>query len=338
MLNWIHAGPTLLASFLASFVEFVEALTVVLAVGIVRGWKPAIAGTVCALAVLLAMVAVFGQTLAQVPLPLIQLAVGALLLLFGLRWLRKAILRGAGIIALHDEGAAFARESAALRLGKLAGRWDAVAFFSAFKIVMLEGVEVVFIVIAMGHGDLLRPACAGALAALLVVTVLGIVLHKPLTAIPENTLKFCVGVLIAAFGTFWTGEGLGLTWPGADWALLALVPAYAAVALLLRSACRRARAAAQNRPAKAKAKAKAKAQATLQAGTAAVPVWLRGLFSEVAGLFVDDGLLAAGSVLWIAAAGLPGALGHDSGAAAGVLFFAGFAILLGLSALRAARA
>jgi len=189
---------------------------------------------------------------------------------------------------------------------------------------MLEGVEVVFIVIAMGHGDLLRPACIGALAALLAVTALGIVLHKPLTAIPENTLKFGVGVLIAAFGTFWTGEGLGLVWPGADGALLALVPAYAGLALLVMAACRR------------KAKAVTRTPPASKPVAAAPAGWLRGGFGEVAGLFVDDGWLAAATVLWIAFARIAGPLAAADAGSVGVVFFGGFALLLALSALHAA--
>jgi Ca2+/H+ antiporter, TMEM165/GDT1 family len=230
---WAHAGPSMLAAFLASLVEFVEALTIVLAVGTVRGWRDALAGTAAALLTLLAIVAVLGTALARVPLDAIQLAVGTLLLLFGMRWLRKAILRAAGVIPLHDEASAFAREREAMRrAGRAAGPWDRVAFAATFQITMLEGMEVVFIVIAVGAGGagLLLPASLGAAAALALVAILGAALHRPIATVPENTLKFVVGVLLSAFGTFWVGEGMGLVWPGADWALLGLVAAFALAA------------------------------------------------------------------------------------------------------------
>lgn len=237
---WTHAGPSILAAFLASMVEFVEALTVVLAVGSVRGWRDTLLGTAAALGVLLLIVAVLGTTLTRIPLDIIQLAVGTLLLLFGLRWLRKAILRSAGIIPLHDETAAFAKETEAMRGHGIAEGWDSIAFGAAFQITMLEGTEVVFIVIAIGAGSagLLLPASLGALAALLVVMVLGLAIHRPLARIPENSLKFVVGVLLSAFGSFWVGEGIGIAWPGADWSILALIVGYLTTALLTVPLCR----------------------------------------------------------------------------------------------------
>lgn len=239
--NWSHIGPPMVAAFLASLVEFVEALTVVLAVGATRGWKPALAGSGAALAVLLALVAVLGPALTLIPLTIVQLAVGTLLLLFGLRWLRKAILRAAGVIALHDEAAAYEAETAAMRgLGGIRRGWDKIAFIASFKITMLEGVEVVFIVIAVGAGGVgfLVPACLAALAALLVVVLLGVAVHRPLSKVPENTLKFVVGVLLSAFGAFWVGEGLRAPWPGQDWAILGLVAGFGLVALLSVPWCR----------------------------------------------------------------------------------------------------
>jgi uncharacterized membrane protein len=237
---WTHAAPSVLAAFLASLVEFVEALTVILAVGSVRGWRGALSGAAVALAVLLALVAVLGTALSRIPLDVIQLAVGALLLLFGLRWLRKAILRSAGIIPLHDETAAFANERESMRKIAGGGGWDRVAFGAAFQITMLEGAEVVFIVIAIGAGGigLLLPASLGALAALLVVIVLGLVIHRPLARVPENTLKFVVGVLLSAFGSFWVGEGMGVEWPGADWSILGLIFGFLAIAWLSVPLCR----------------------------------------------------------------------------------------------------
>jgi Ca2+/H+ antiporter, TMEM165/GDT1 family len=229
MLDWMHTGPSVLAAFLASLVEFVEALTVVLAVGVVRGWRPALIGTALAVLALLALVVVFGPALQAIPLDLVQLFVGTLLLLFGMRWLRKAILRSAGIITLHDEDVVFASETRALGklgFGSLSG-WDATAIAAAFKIVMLEGIEVVFIVLAIGatSGSVMPPAL-GAGVALFVVILLGIVLHRPLALIPENALKFAVGVLLCGFGAFWTGEGIGITWPAGDWSILALIAGF----------------------------------------------------------------------------------------------------------------
>lgn len=238
----IHAWPSLLAAFLASLVECVEALTVVLAVGAVRGWRSALAGSAAGLLALLLLVAVLGRALARVPLHGLQLVVGALLLLFGLRWLRKAVLRAAGVLALHDEAAIYERETQALRGQTVVARaWDKLAFATAFKITVLEGVEVVFIVLAIGAGrpGLLWPASLGALAALLVVAALGVVVHKPLARVPENTLKFAVGVLLSAFGTFWAGEGMGYAWPGGDWALLGLVGGFLAVSTACVPRCRR---------------------------------------------------------------------------------------------------
>ena len=242
IVDWAHAWPSIVAAFLASLVEFVEALTVILAVGTVRGWRGALIGSGSALAVLVTIVVVLGPTLTRIPLGVVQLAVGGLLLLFGLRWLRKAILRSAGVIPLHDEEATFTKETEALRTVGGGGRpWDKVAIATTFKITMLEGLEVVFIVIALGAGGvgLLIPASAGALAALLLVVLLGLVIHRPLSAIPENTLKFAVGVLLAAFGTFWFGEGIGIEWPGHDWAILDLVAGFLVVALLTVPLCRR---------------------------------------------------------------------------------------------------
>jgi len=236
-----HFAPTFLAAFLASLVEFVEALTVVLAVGAVRGWRGALGGTGLALLLLALMVAALGPAIARIPQDFVRFGLGALLLLFGMRWLRKAILRAAGVLPLHDEEDAYARESAALRaLGGLTRGWDRVAVGASFKITMVEGVEVVFIVIAMGGGGrgLLFPASAGALAALFLVALLGLALHRPVASIPENTLKFLVGVLLCSFGTFWVGEGMSLAWPGEDWSLAALNAGYLASALLLVSLCR----------------------------------------------------------------------------------------------------
>jgi len=242
VIDWTHAWPAVIAAFLASVVEFVEALTVVLAVGTIRGWAGALAGSAAALVVLFAIAVIFGPALTQIPLEDVQLFVGTLLLLFGMRWLRKAILRAAGVLALHDEDQAYAQETETLRrLGGTGNRWDSIAIATSFKITMLEGLEVIFIVIAVGAGGpgVLVPASAGAIAALLLVIALGVILHRPLSAVPENALKFIVGILLSAFGTFWVGEGLGLGWPGQDWSLLGLVLGFILFAALAVPLCRR---------------------------------------------------------------------------------------------------
>lgn len=225
---------TVAASFLASFVEVVEAFTIVLAVGVTRGWRPALTGAVSALAVLAALVLAFGPLLQLIPIALLQFAVGVLLILFGMRWLRKAILRSAGIIALRDEEAAFSRETDALTRYANDRRAGYLAGVAAFKAVLLEGVEVVFIVIAVGtaHGQTLY-AGLGALAAFVLVMLIGLAMHRPLARVPENALKFVVGLMLTSFGVFWTGEGLGAEWPGEDFALLAIFVVIAAASFAM---------------------------------------------------------------------------------------------------------
>ena len=223
MLTWSTVAPAVTAAFLASLVEVVEAFTIVLAVATLRGWRPAAVGTAAGLAVLAGIVVLLGPLLDRVPIASLQLAIGILLLLFGMGWLRKASLRAAGVIPLHDEDAIFTAEADQLseqarqqqrNLGWAAG-------ITALKAVVLEGLEVVFIVIAVGAGrGLLVPASLGALAACALVLAIGAVVHRPLSRVPENILKFGVGVMLSAFGVFWTGEGLGIAWPGQDLALL----------------------------------------------------------------------------------------------------------------------
>ncbi len=222
------------ASFAASFVEAVEALTIVLAVGLARGWRPALTGAAAALAALALIIAAFGPLMSAVPIRALQFVVGVLLLLFGLRWLRKAILRAIGVIPLHDEGAAFARETRELTEARerQAHGLNWIAGMTAFKAVLLEGVEVVFIVVAIGAArGLLGLASAGALAACIAVAAIGAAIHRPLARVPENALKFVVGVMLSAFGLFWTGESLGVAWPGGDAAILAFIALFLAVAL-----------------------------------------------------------------------------------------------------------
>ena len=320
MSSWLGMAPTVVGAFTASLVECVEALTVVLAVGIVRGWRSALLGACAALISLLVLVAVLGQSLARVQLAVLQLLVGTLLLLFGLRWLRKAILRAAGLLALHDELATFAKETAVIKnVGTPISAWDRAGAATAFKIVMLEGIEVVFIVIALGAGEgRLLPAVLGATAALVVVIALGIALHRPLGRIPENTLKFAVGVLLAAFGTFWVSEGLHLRWPYADWSLLGLAAAYLVVAQILVLLCR-SRATPARRPKKSE---------PLKLGL------VNRILKEIVGLFVDDGALAAGIVVWVAVVGfLVGSLPVPM-TALDVVFFFGLVALVTFSVFR----
>ena len=222
---WKQLGPTVIASFLASFVEFVEALTIVLAVWTVRGWKTAIAGAAAGTLLLVLVVLLFGPLLRWVPIDVLRLAIGLLLLLFGMRWLRKAILRSAGIVALHDESTAFKEET--MSLTKTRGlTWhgiDLVGAGTTFNAVVLEGLEVVFIVIALGAtGGMLIPASVGAAAAAVLVLGLGLIVHKPLSKVPENSLKFIVGILISAYGVFWVGEGAGFDWWGGDLAIVGI--------------------------------------------------------------------------------------------------------------------
>jgi uncharacterized membrane protein len=244
MINWIHAGPSVTAAFLGSLVECVEAVTIVLAVGTVRGWRSALVGTGGGLAVLAALVAVLGPTLGIIPITVLQLVIGLLLLLFGLSWLRKAVLRAAGIIPLHDEQRIFAGATAALHGtgGATAIRWDPIALATTFKAVVLEGLEVVFIVLAVGAaGHMIVPASLGAAGAAIVVGLAALALRRPLAEVPENTLKLSVGVLIGSFGTFWVGEGLGVHWPGGDLAILGLAALFLATSLLLTVVLRQTR-------------------------------------------------------------------------------------------------
>jgi uncharacterized membrane protein len=237
-----HIWPAMTAAFLASLVEAVEALTIVLAVATVRGWRPAGLGAIAGLLLLVLIVLALGPLLDRVPLHLLQLVIGVLLLLFGMRWLRKAILRSAGVIPLHDEAMAFAIETAELReqARRHESRLNWLAGLTSFKAVLLEGLEVVFIVIALaaGRGSLV-PASAGALAACVLVAGAGFALHRPLAQVPENTLKFAVGVMLSAFGVFWTGEGLGVAWPGADLAIIAFAVLFLAMGLVAVARTRR---------------------------------------------------------------------------------------------------
>ena len=233
-----------LGAFLASAVEMVEALTIVLGVGVVRGWRSTLIGVSVATFVLAALVAALGPALRVVPIGTLRLVVGVLLLTFGLQWLRKAILRSSGYVALHDEDEAFRRERdqavAAGRERKAGLDW--YAFTVAFKGVLLEGLEVVFIVISFGSAQgRLGLAAAGAAAALLLVVVAGVLARGPLERIPENRIKFAVGLLLTSFGCFWGAEGAGVSWPGKELSLLGVVGFVGALSFLLVHVLRRQR-------------------------------------------------------------------------------------------------
>ena len=239
---WTAAAPAVGAAFAASTVEVVEAFTIVLAVATVSGWRPALIGTGVGLALLAGLIIALGPLLGQVPIHALQFLIGVLLLLFGMRWLRKAVLRAAGIIALHDEQAAFAEETGHLQdaARQHASRIGWIAGLTAFKAVVLEGLEVVFVVIAVGTGHgLLWAASIGALASCLIVLAIGLLVHKPLSRVPENTLKFGVGVMLSAFGVYWTGEGLGISWPGQDLAIVVFGAIFLATGLSLAAVLRR---------------------------------------------------------------------------------------------------
>jgi len=243
-MSWNTAGLAA-STLLASAVEFVEALTIVLAMGLTRGWRSTLAGVTSALVVLVGVAAVSGYALVHwFPKSLLQLVVGTLLLVFGLQWLRKAILRSSGLKALHDEDETFRAETEAARRAAADSRMglDWVGFVVSFKGVLLEGLEVIFIVVTFGAtAHSLPTAVAGAGAGGAIVLVAGIALHRPLARVPENTIKFAVGLLLSTFGTFWAVEGLGVfkpgsssvDWPGGDVALLGVLATWCALSWIM---------------------------------------------------------------------------------------------------------
>jgi uncharacterized membrane protein len=232
------------ATFLACAVEMVEALTIVLAAAMTRGWHSVRLGIVAALVVLAAVVALLGPALTLLPLDALRVVVGFLLLSLGLQWLRKALLRAAGILALHDEDKIFERDLAkfAASGAPVKAGFDAYAFTLSFKGVFLEGLEVAFIVVTIGaaHGNFAL-AIGAAAAAVVVVAVAGVVVHRPLSRVPENTMKLGVGLMLTTFGTFWGAEGAGVHWPGSDLMILGVLAFYAALAFGLVEVLRRRR-------------------------------------------------------------------------------------------------
>jgi uncharacterized membrane protein len=275
----------LVATFLAAGVEWVEALTIVLAVGLSRSWRSALAGTLAALVTLIALVTVFGAALAAyVPISLARTLVGVFLLLFGLRWLHRAILRASGLKPLHDEAVAFeaTRRQLLSHRGNSAIDWAGVT--TSFNGVFLEGLEVAFIVLALGGLNGAVSAVAGALASLVVVVALGFALRAPLTRVPENAMKFVVGLMLTSFGTFFAGEGAGVEWWRDDLSIVVLIAVYALVSAafvgLLRS------------------------QASVGFGQGQAVRLARAMVREAGSLFVDDGALAVVAVAVILAVAL----------------------------------
>ena len=234
-----------LSSFLASAVEMVEALTIVLAAGLTRGWRSSLTGVAAAVLALAVVVAALGPALTLVPLNALRLVVGALLLVFGLQWLRKAILRASGYKALHDEDAIFARE---MREAESAPQDERIGvdwygFTLSFKGVFLEGLEVAFIVLTFGSTQGSIPlAAAGAFVAIILVALVGVLARAPLARVPENTMKFAVGIMLTTFGIFWSAEGAGVDWPGGDVAILGVLAFVILWSLLLVSLLRQRRA------------------------------------------------------------------------------------------------
>ena len=224
------------AAFLASAVEMVEALTIVLAVGVTREWRSTLIGLGAALVALAVITAALGPALVLIPIDALRLVVGGLLLVFGLQWLRKAILRSSGYKALHDEAAIFMteREAAGSRARDTRHGLDWYAFTVSFKGVLLEGLEVAFIVITVGAAtNQIGLAAVGAGAAILLVGGVGVAVRQPLSRVPENTLKYAVGLMLSTFGTFWAAEGAGVSWPGSDGAILGLLAFYLVVSQVL---------------------------------------------------------------------------------------------------------
>jgi uncharacterized membrane protein len=244
----VNSSALFVAVFLACAVEAVEALTIVLAAGFGRNWRSAFLGVGSALAILIAIVAALGPALTAIPLEALRLVVGGLLLIFGLQWLRKAILRASGLKAMHDEAAIYRAELAAVEAAPADRRGlvsDWYSFTLSFKGVLLEGLEVAFIALTFGANQHNIPLAAiAALSAVVVVALAGIALRAPLARVPENSMKFVVGIMLTSFGVFWGAEGAGAAWPGADAALLVLVPAVALFALALVAVLRRAAARA----------------------------------------------------------------------------------------------
>jgi uncharacterized membrane protein len=238
-----------LSVFLACTVEAVEALTIVLAVGTVRSWRSSLYGVGAAALLLAVLIAALGPALSAIPIGVLRVIVGGLLLVFGLQWLRKAILRAAGLKALHDELGNFAQETERARaVGAVGAResFDGYAFTVSMKAVLLEGLEVVFIVLTFGANQhRVGLAAAAAAVAVVLVVAVGFAVRAPLARVPENAMKFAVGVMLTSFGMFWSAEGAGAHWPGGDAALLVIIPMLALASLAMVATLRREPAVAR---------------------------------------------------------------------------------------------
>jgi uncharacterized membrane protein len=240
----VTAAFLVLSAFVASAVEMVEALTIVLAAGITRGWRSSLVGVAAAVLALAVIVAALGPALTVVPLKSLRLVVGSLLLAFGLQWLRKAILRASGYKALHDERESFAQELEAARLAAREERagLDWYGFTLSFKGVLLEGLEVAFIVLTFGSTQGSIPLAAlGAGAAIVLVATVGVLVRAPLARVPENAMKFAVGIMLTSFGIFWSAEGAGADWPGGDAALPGVIAFVIALSFAFVAVLRRRR-------------------------------------------------------------------------------------------------
>jgi Ca2+/H+ antiporter, TMEM165/GDT1 family len=310
----------LLATALAAGVEWVEALTIVLAVGLFKGWRSAFVGMAAGFVALAVLVAAFGITItSRVSIDTARTVVGVFLLLFGLKWLHKAILRSSGLKSLHDEAKAFEETRKKLESGsRTRSGLDRAGVTTALGGVFLEGLEVVFIVVALGGLQDLSSAVIGALAALLVVAGAGVAFRRPLTRVPENAMKYVVGIMLTAFGTFFTGEGIGVSWWGNDLSLLILVAAYGLASIVFVWMLRRPRR-----------------QATDVSG---VERAIRAVALEIWGLFVDDGAIALVAVVALLAVALYVQHQGHVQPIAGVLLIIGvlIAVWVGLSNARAA--
>ncbi|MCR8635049.1 COG4280 domain-containing protein [Paenibacillus radicis (ex Xue et al. 2023)] len=223
------------ASFLGTAVEFVEALTIVLAVGVTKGWRSSLSGMALAILLLTALVVLFGVPLmSYVHVSAFQLVIGILMMMFGMRWLRKAILRYSGLKALHLENEAYEEElTRQKKEGTATKRMDWFGFTTTFNIVLLEGIEAIFIVLTLGlAANELSSAVLGSVIGIIVVIIAGILLRKPLAMIPENTMKFVVGLMLSSFGIFLVGEGVGVEWWHGDVSILVLMAALLLVSIL----------------------------------------------------------------------------------------------------------
>jgi|SRR5579864_1259852 len=307
------------ATFLAAAVEWVEALTIVLAVGMFRGWRSAIVGTVAAFIALVVLTVGFGVAISShVDLAIVRTLVGVFLLLFGLKWLHKAILRSSGLKALHDEAKAFeeTRQMLVSANGSRRVALDGVGISTALGGVFLEGLEVVFIVIALGGLQNVPAAAGGAAASLLVVLAAGVIFRAPLTAVPENTMKYVVGILLTSFGTFFAGEGIGVTWWNSDVSLIPLIAAYGLASIAAVWILR-------------------------HPGSFTVEMRflrsIRAAANEVWGLFIDDGALATATVAVLF--GIAVLVDHDTNqrGLAALLLVVGVFVAVGVSLSGAVR-